>query len=149
MLELAGYYDGANVQLLEGGDIKKYQRVKIIVTNDFIDEYKVAYWEGIDEKYIHRERTRRACETLLSFPKPGIGSGDYKKDLIDRDKLICALKNESFKDFEDCLQMECGKMAKVDYIVTRDMKDFANSDIPCLTPDEVYAMFSSEQDEQR
>lgn len=63
---------------------------------------------------------------------------------IDRDKLIPALQNESFKDFEDCLQMECGKMAKVNYIVTRDMKDFANSDIPCLTPDEVYAMFSSE-----
>lgn len=50
ILELAGYYDGANVQLLEGGDIKKYQRVKIIVTDDFIDEYKVAYLEGIDEK---------------------------------------------------------------------------------------------------
>ena len=83
MLELAGYYDGANVQLLEGGDLKKYQRVKIIVTDDFIDEYKVAYLEGIDEKYTQRERTRRACETLLSFQKPGIGSGDYKKDLME------------------------------------------------------------------
>ena len=83
MLELTGYYDGANVQLLEGGDIKKYQRVKIIVTDDFIDEYKVAYLKGIDEKYIKRERTRNACKTLLSFQKPGLGNGDYKKDLME------------------------------------------------------------------
>ena len=64
---------------------------------------------------------------------------------IDRDKLIVALENESFKDFEDCLQMECGKTVKVDYIVTRDMKDFVGSEIPCLTPDDVYAMFPTEQ----
>lgn len=83
MLELTGYFDGANVQLLEGGNLQKYQRVKIIVTDDFVDEYKVAYLEGLDEKYIHRERTRRACETLLSFQKPGIGSEDYKKDLME------------------------------------------------------------------
>ena len=48
------------------------------------------------------------------------------------------------KDFEDCLQMECGQEAAVDYIVTRNTKDFANSEIPCLTPNEACAMFPPE-----
>ena len=67
---------------------------------------------------------------------------------VDEEKMKTALRNKSFKDFEDCLQVECGKTAKVDYVVTRDMKDFTNSDIPCLTPDEVYNMFLPDRDER-
>ncbi len=76
MLELAGYYDGANVQLLGGASIKKYQMLKIIVTDDFVDEYKTVSGEA-DEK------AQRAYDRLLSLAKPGIGSGDYKKDLTE------------------------------------------------------------------
>ena len=57
---------------------------------------------------------------------------------IDENKLKIALKNKDFKDFEDCLQVECGREIKVDFIVTRDTKDFLNSDIPCLTPTEFH-----------
>lgn len=62
---------------------------------------------------------------------------------VDEEKLKTALRNKKFKDFEDCLQVECGRAANVEYIVTRDMKDFVSSNIPCLTPDDVYAMFST------
>ena len=54
---------------------------------------------------------------------------------IDRNKIIKALKNESFSDVEDCLQMECAKAFSADYIVTRNVKDFQNSPIPAITPD--------------
>lgn len=63
---------------------------------------------------------------------------------IDGEKIKTALRNTRFKDFEDCLQMECGQEAAVDYIVTRNTKDFANSEIPCLTPNEACAMFPPE-----
>jgi len=59
---------------------------------------------------------------------------------IDEIKLTTALKNKEFKDFEDCLQVECGREVNVDYIVTRDTSDFLNSDIPYLTPMEFYDM---------
>ena len=59
-----------------------------------------------------------------------------KIENIDEDKIISSLKNRNFKDFEDCLQMECAVSSNADYIITRDKKDFANSLIPCLTPDE-------------
>lgn len=63
---------------------------------------------------------------------------------LDGEKIKTALQNTKFKDFEDCLQMECGQEAGADYIVTRNMEDFANSEIPCLKPEELCAMFPSE-----
>ena len=42
---------------------------------------------------------------------------------------------------QDCLQMECGQSVNVSYIVTRNIKDFVGSNIPCLTPIEVCSMF--------
>ena len=51
---------------------------------------------------------------------------------IDKNKILEALANENFSDFEDCLQMECALAFKVDYIVTRNVNDFKGSKIPCL-----------------
>ena len=59
---------------------------------------------------------------------------------IDETKLKTALQNKEFKDFEDCLQIECGREVDVDYIITRDTKDFSKSDIPCITPKEFHDM---------
>lgn len=56
---------------------------------------------------------------------------------IDTGKIQNALKNDKFSDFEDCLQMECAKGYHADYIVTRNIKDFAESDIPCIEPDKM------------
>ena len=61
---------------------------------------------------------------------------------VDDRKLRLALANKRCKDFEDCLQMECGRAVDVRYIVTRDASDFMDSDIPCLTPSKVCAMYS-------
>ena len=53
---------------------------------------------------------------------------------IDADKLVSALQNDSFSDFEDCLQAECAKYFKADYIVTRNTKDFSGSTVPVIEP---------------
>lgn len=55
---------------------------------------------------------------------------------IDKNKILEALANENFSDFEDCLQMECALAFKADYIVTRNVNDFKGSKIPCLEPGE-------------
>lgn len=55
---------------------------------------------------------------------------------IDKNKIITALDNNAFSDFEDCLQSECAKDFSADYIVTRNTKDFKNSTVPAITPDE-------------
>ena len=55
---------------------------------------------------------------------------------IDRSKIINAVNNDRFTDVEDCLQTECAREFSADYIVTRNVKDFQNSTIPAISPDE-------------
>ena len=45
-----------------------------------------------------------------------------------------ALLRDDFPDFEDCLQDECAKQIKAEYIITRNTDDFSTSDIPAITP---------------
>ena len=46
---------------------------------------------------------------------------------LNRESVISSLKRKDFKDFEDCLQDECGYSQNVDYIVTNNIKDFSTS----------------------
>lgn len=55
---------------------------------------------------------------------------------IDRKKIINILTDDSFSDVEDCLQYECAKAFEADYIVTRNIKDFENSLIPAILPND-------------
>ena len=50
--------------------------------------------------------------------------------------VVDAIKREEFSDFEDCLQMQCAKEIKADYIVTRNINDYICSDIEAITPKE-------------
>ena len=45
----------------------------------------------------------------------------------------------NFNDFEDAVQHYCALKNNCDYIITRDSKDFKNSEIPALTPTEFLA----------
>lgn len=55
---------------------------------------------------------------------------------IDKSKINKALSNKEFSDFEDCLQMECAISYKADFIVTRNIKDYQNSPVECIEPNE-------------
>ena len=52
-------------------------------------------------------------------------------------EVVSAIKNETFPDFEDCLQEKCAVTAGADYIVTGNIKDFKTSSIPAVTPAEI------------
>ena len=55
---------------------------------------------------------------------------------IDESKIIASLDNCDFTDIEDCLQTECAKDFLADYIITRNIKDFQNSEVPAILPNE-------------
>ncbi|MDR3275920.1 MAG: PIN domain-containing protein [Treponema sp.] len=63
---------------------------------------------------------------------------------IDRIKLVEALQNEDFDDIEDGLQVECAAAVNADYIITRDMRDFENSPIPGILPEDFLKLFDGE-----
>lgn len=49
-----------------------------------------------------------------------------------------------FKDFEDAIQYNCAlTITKLDFIVTRDTKDFRKSTLPVMTPDEAVTLLES------
>lgn len=58
-----------------------------------------------------------------------------KLELLRR-KGTVADDNEEFSDFEDCLQMECAKAYEADYIITRNVSDYATSQVRAIEPED-------------
>ena len=58
--------------------------------------------------------------------------------IIPEDAAIIkeALNQETWTDLEDGLQMQCAKERNLDYIVTRNIKDFSDSPIQPLSPED-------------
>lgn len=55
---------------------------------------------------------------------------------IDREVLQKALKSKH-RDFEDAVQIYCAShLAHAEFIVTRNIRDFRDSEVPAYTPDE-------------
>jgi predicted nucleic acid-binding protein len=48
-----------------------------------------------------------------------------------------------FSDFEDAVQHYCALKYNCNYIITRDLKDFKNSEIPVMTPTEFLVSIKS------
>lgn len=74
--------------------------------------------------YNAKERREILSDLCLIFDVEG----------IDKAKLLSGLQNEDFSDFEDCLQMECAKAYKAEYIVTRNISDYKISEIKAISP---------------
>ena len=65
-----------------------------------------------------------AVRTLCSILEiVGVG----KTDILNAIKL-------GLSDFEDSLAAQCAKQVKAEYIVTRDISEFANSPVPVKEP---------------
>lgn len=56
---------------------------------------------------------------------------DLKADDIKKAALM------NFKDYEDALQSACASRMKMNFIVTRNIKDFINSKVTAITPSEL------------
>lgn len=74
------------------------------------------------------EKERR--ETLLSMCEFLTVTGANHADVVK------ALKEDGFRDFEDCLQDKCAATISADYIITRNVKDFERAEVRAVTPDE-------------
>ncbi|MFP9098826.1 type II toxin-antitoxin system VapC family toxin [Flavobacterium sp. RHBU_24] len=63
-------------------------------------------------------------------------------DIVSLDQIIIEKSlNSGFTDFEDGLQYFSAIQAECQYIITRNIKDFKNAEIPVLTPDDFLAVY--------
>ncbi len=81
----------------------------------------------IMRKELDAQKTRGVIEKLqLVFTVADLKADDIKKAL-----------SMDFKDFEDALQSACASRIKADYIITRNIRDFANSKVTAIKPTEL------------
>jgi len=62
-------------------------------------------------------------------------------DLRETDLIKAA--SMDFLDYEDAVQSACADRAKVNYIVTRNTKDFKNSTVPAVKPSEMLSIVAN------
>lgn len=60
------------------------------------------------------------------------------------EEVLKAIANEKFADFEDCLQDRCAKSKGARYIITRNMSDFAESEVLAVSPQEFLNIIKNE-----
>ena len=61
---------------------------------------------------------------------------------VDHDEVLKAIRMAEFSDFEDCLQDRCAKSIGARYIITRNVSDFKESEIPAVSPEDFLAVIS-------
>ncbi len=99
----------------------------------YIAAHSVSDLFYILRKSMKKEERREALKNICQI---------VKVEGIDSFKITSALDNESFGDFEDCLQEECAVSISADYIITRNTKDFISSRIPVILPNEFLEKYS-------
>ena len=94
----------------------------------YSSSYSIATTHYLLKKYIDEKVLRELLYNLLDF---------ITVIAIDNEAIRKGLKSKH-KDFEDALQIICaGSIEGLDCIVTRNIKDFKDWEIPVLTPDEL------------
>ena len=110
-------------------------------------------WAKVEKKFIRAYLASHTITTLFYLIGKAKGKTFAKesvKDLmsifkiapVNKSTLILALESD-FVDFEDAVQFAAGKQVNVNFIITRNIKDYKNSDIPATTPDLFLASFES------
>jgi predicted nucleic acid-binding protein len=92
----------------------------------FTSSHSIATTHYLLKKYIDEKELRNVLYNLLDF---------IQVIPVDLDIIKKGLKSKH-KDFEDAIQMLCSySIEKMDCIVTRNIKDFRDCEIPVVSPD--------------
>ena len=84
--------------------------------------------------------------TLSEFKELILSLSEFIKiESIDIEKIFRAIEDKDFKDFEDCLQLQCAIDFNADYIVTRNVADFKSSKIPAITPQDFLKLYAEKE----
>jgi predicted nucleic acid-binding protein len=96
----------------------------------YTSSHSLATTHYLLKKYIEEKELRVILYNLLEF---------ITIIPVDLDVLRKSL-HSNHKDFEDAVQIYCASSVNgMEFIVTRNIKDFKNSEIPALLPNEIIA----------
>ena len=102
-------------------------------------------WVKVEKKRIHPYLASHTITTIFYLVRKAKGKKMARKSIrdllsifeiapVDRSTLLLALES-GFADFKDAVQYAAAKQVSADFIVTRNIKDYKNSDIPVASPE--------------
>lgn len=62
---------------------------------------------------------------------------------VDKEIIIKALESE-MKDFEDCIQISAAELNEIEYVITRNEKDFIASNLKVFNPKDFVRLYINE-----
>lgn len=92
----------------------------------FVAWHTISTYHYLVARTFGSEHARRLVEAFSEFLTVAPSS---------QESLLYAL-SLPMADFEDAMQVAAARAAGVEHIVTRDARDFANSPIPAITPEQ-------------
>lgn len=126
---------------------RKWSNQAVLLFEDLIPNKKViAYITAssvtdiyyLVSKKIGKEQAQKIIETVILNRNIFEIIDTSRSDIEQAVKL----KKIGIKDFEDGVQISTARREKLQYIVTRNTKDFEKSPIKTLTPSEFYKKFT-------
>ena len=94
----------------------------------YTSSHSIATTHYLLKKYVDEKELREILHNILDY---------LSIIVIDQDVIKKGLKSKH-KDFEDALQIiSAYSIEKLDCIVTRNIRDFKDAEIPILTPEEL------------
>ena len=110
--------------------LSKVERSEI---NGFLCATTVTTIHYLLSKHLDKEKARISISSIV---------GLFEVASVNRIVIESALKSK-FTDFEDSVLHESARHAGVEYIITRNIKDFKKSKIPVFTPTEFLSILES------
>jgi predicted nucleic acid-binding protein len=108
--------------------IQIFQKAELKEVELFTSSHSIATTYYLLKKYLTEKALRDVLYNLL----------DYVSVIAIDEAIIKKGLRSNYKDFEDSIQIHCASsIRRMDFIVTRNTKDFKESEIPALNPDEV------------
>ena len=101
--------------------------------NGFLCATTVTTIHYLLSKHLNKEKAIKIINSIMAL---------FEVASVNRLVIENALKSK-FTDFEDSVLHESARHAGVEYIITRNIKDFKKSKIPAFTPTEFLSMLES------
>ncbi len=111
-------------QFMEEGEVEGFLAAhELVVLTDFLDR-----------QFTSRVKTRETVEKLLGF---------LQVVEVDEQVIREALQSH-IPDFEDAVSEAAARLLALDYIVTRDLKDYKKGAVPAISPGEFIRLLKNE-----
>lgn len=108
--------------------IEIFSKAEDKIISLYTSSHSLATTHYLLKKYIDEKSLREILYNLLNY----LSIVAVNEDVIKKGLRSC------HKDFEDAIQIICANsIEQLDCIVTRNIKDFKESEIPVFSPDEV------------